>query len=81
MPNWTGDDGVSDYVGKKLSEKQKLKADALRHVVRIDQSPMNATRWVLILACDHEVWVTSKKRPTRRTAACPKVCAWGREPR
>lgn len=41
-------------------------------VQRVTQSPVNPTRWVLDLLCGHEVWVTSKSRPTRETVRCPK---------
>lgn len=41
-----------------------------QRVIRIDQSPMNAQRWNLTLACNHEVWITSKSRPRRVTVNC-----------
>jgi hypothetical protein len=41
-------------------------------VLRVTQSPMNAERWVLDLECGHEEWVTSKRRPVRRTHLCTK---------
>jgi hypothetical protein len=39
-------------------------------VKRVDQSPMNAGRWLLTLACGHELWVTSRARPKRQEADC-----------
>jgi hypothetical protein len=41
-------------------------------VVRVDQSPMNAKRWTLMLSCGHEVWITAAKKPVRKTATCSK---------
>lgn len=43
-----------------------------RNVTRVTRSPMNALRWVLDLACGHEVFVTSKSRPRRAKAKCEK---------
>jgi hypothetical protein len=43
-----------------------------RKVERVDQSPMNAQRWVLELSCGHEEWVTSKRRPTSKTVNCSR---------
>lgn len=43
-----------------------------RHVVvRIDFSPMNAQRWLVLLACGHDTWVTSKRRPKFTKLECP----------
>jgi hypothetical protein len=39
-------------------------------VLRVTLSPLNNRRWCLGLACGHELWVTAKRRPTRRTAVC-----------
>lgn len=39
-------------------------------VQRVDRSPMNPKRWCLTLSCGHEVWVTSKSKPTRMKAMC-----------
>lgn len=39
-------------------------------VVRADQSPLNKKQWCLELDCGHEVWVTSRGKPTRETAYC-----------
>ena len=39
-------------------------------VLRVDQSPLNARRWSLSLSCGHDEWVTSVKKPTRKTAQC-----------
>lgn len=41
-------------------------------VMKVTQSPMNAQRWVLDLDCNHEEWVTSKKRPVRKYQNCSK---------
>jgi hypothetical protein len=41
-------------------------------VTRVTQSPMNALRWVLDLACGHEAFVTSKSKPRRTKAKCEK---------
>ena len=42
----------------------------VRKVARIDQSPMNETRWCLTLECKHEVWMTAKNRPARENMRC-----------
>lgn len=34
------------------------------------QSPLNPKRWCLELDCGHDIWVTSEKKPTRKTATC-----------
>ena len=41
-------------------------------VLRATQSPMNAQRWVLDLSCGHEVWITARSRPKRKTIRCEK---------
>lgn len=41
-------------------------------VVRVSQSPMNAQRWALDLACGHEEWVTRKRKPTMSMLPCSK---------
>lgn len=46
----------------------------VRNVERIDRSPMNAKRWLMLLDCGHEVWTTAVRRPARRSAPCPE-CA------
>ncbi len=40
-------------------------------VLRVTQSPMNPKQWCLDLNCGHEVWVTAKSRPSRKTMKCP----------
>lgn len=45
-------------------------------VDRVDRSPMNAKRWTLSLACGHVIWVTSARKPARKTAKCT-TCARG----
>lgn len=40
------------------------------NVVRVDPSPMNSMRWLLSLSCGHEVWITAKSRPKRKTVKC-----------
>jgi len=45
-----------------------------QRVIQVTQSPMNAQKWLLTLACKHEVWITSKSRPRRVTVNCT-VCA------
>ena len=39
-------------------------------VLRVTQSPMNAVRWVLDLACGHQAWVTSYAKPRVIKKAC-----------
>ena len=41
-----------------------------QQILRIDQSPMNPKRWCLELACGHEAWITTVRRPTRKSAVC-----------
>ena len=41
-------------------------------VVSATQSPMNALRWSLSLSCGHDVWVTSKSKPTRKLWLCAR---------
>lgn len=46
-------------------------------VVQVSQSPMNARRWLLRLACGHEFWMTSVRRPKMVAARC-QVCPPGK---
>jgi len=41
-----------------------------KQVMRVDCSPLNPKQWCLTLECGHEMWVTSKRRPTRRKVVC-----------
>jgi hypothetical protein len=50
---------------------------ALRQVVRIDQSPMNARQWCVQLSCGHDEYVTRKSKPQMKFMICQK-CS-GRE--
>ena len=47
----------------------------MKTVVRIDQSAMNALRWVMQLSCGHDVYVTAKRKPKKKTATCDKCGA------
>lgn len=38
--------------------------------VRVDQSPMNKERWVILFECEHEEWITSKRRPGIKKRIC-----------
>lgn len=44
---------------KKTSRKYSIK------VLRATRSPMNASRWCLDLACGHEQWITSQRKPAK----------------
>lgn len=44
-----------------------------RKVTRVDRSPMNAQRWCCTLDCGHAQWVTSTRKPTRKTLRCEHV--------
>jgi hypothetical protein len=48
-------------------------------VLSVDRSPMNAKRWLLTLACGHGVWITSERKPSRKTARC-SACASTEQP-
>lgn len=39
-------------------------------IVCVDQSPLNAKRWLLTLACGHGLYVTASRKPTRKTTKC-----------
>ena len=41
-------------------------------VIQVDQSPVNAVRWCVLLSCGHEMWVTRKSRPTCKVMVCDK---------
>ncbi len=45
-------------------------AKVMVEVVGVTQSPMNAARWVLDLACRHELWVTARSKPRAKKARC-----------
>lgn len=52
-----------------------------RQVRSVHQSPMNAQRWLLVLECSHELWITSARQPklwvsskkgtVRKSMECP----------
>lgn len=42
-------------------------------VLRVDQSPMSRLQWCCLLACGHELWVTSKRKPASKTMKC-SIC-------
>ena len=42
-------------------------------VVSVKQSPMYAVRWCIQLACGHEEWITSRRRPKRKAMRC-SIC-------
>lgn len=44
-----------------------------QEVVDVTQSPMNAKRWLVRLACGHEHWVTRARRPTAKRMPCSNV--------
>lgn len=49
-----------------------MKQFQLMTVQRVTQSPMNPLRWCLTLSCRHDVWVTSKRKPTRMKEFCDR---------
>ena len=50
-----------------MSAKKKVR------VLEVYQSPMNAKRWVLILSCHHEKWITATRKPAGKMQECP-IC-------
>ena len=42
----------------------------MSNVVRVDRSPLNKKQWLLELDCGHEVWITSSRKPTRKSTYC-----------
>ncbi len=42
---------------------------------RADQSPLNIRRWQLILACGHELWKTTARRPKAGARIRCQACA------
>ena len=54
-----------------------MKAQSVRKVLRITQSPMNRLRWLITLECGHEKWITRRKRPTITRVTCfAQWCEW-----
>jgi hypothetical protein len=41
-----------------------------RKVVQVKQSPLNEQRWMQVLECNHEIWVTRVRRPEAEYADC-----------
>ena len=41
-----------------------------KRVVQVKQAPLNAQRWLLVLECGHEAWVTAKRKPRAQTRRC-----------
>lgn len=59
-------------MSKRLEEAIKSKVRA-NPIVSAHQSPMNASRWCVLLKCGHEVWVTRAGRPKLVLCdQCPK---------
>jgi len=56
--------GVEAVIAKSAKE--------VRKVVKVTRSPMNPKRWSLDLECGHELWLTSDRKPSRKSALCPK---------
>ena len=48
-----------------------MKQLQVKTVQRVNQSPMNASRWCITLSCRHEVWVTAKRKPQHMMMTCP----------
>lgn len=46
-----------------------------RVIHRITQSHLNRLRWLLLLSCGHEVWVTWKTQPHIGRKADCETCA------
>lgn len=49
-------------------------SDAKVRIVQATQSPLNAKRWLVELACGHECWVTRVRKP-RGAVACKWRCS------
>lgn len=47
-----------------------MRVRVLSAVTAVRQSPLNAMRWNLELACGHEVWVSAKRKPKRKRQEC-----------
>ncbi len=41
-------------------------------VKRVHRAPLNPLRWCVELVCGHEVWVTSRAKPTRKLYLCER---------
>lgn len=52
----------------------------IRNVLSAKVSPLNPRQWNCSLDCGHDVWVTSKRRPTRKRLRCPRCPDESREP-
>jgi hypothetical protein len=44
-------------------------------IQNVKQSPLNEKQWCCQLDCGHDQWVTSNRRPTRKTLVCDKCAA------
>jgi RNase P subunit RPR2 len=47
------------------AKRAQGRAEESTKVVAAKQSPLNRERWVVLLECGHEEWVTAKRRPKR----------------
>jgi len=59
-----------------IFKREKHTYSVKRNVLQVKQSPLNPLRWMLVLECGHDTWVTAKRRPQRKTshcAACPQA--------
>lgn len=54
---------------RRVTETPKRKPAS---VVRVTPSPLSSLKWILDLSCGHDVWVTSKSKPTRKLWLCEK---------
>lgn len=53
---------------------QAVRLQPKRKVLSMKQSPLNGLQWNISLDCGHDVWITAKAKPQRKTLRCEK-CA------
>ena len=51
-----------------IFKREKRVYSVKRNVLQVKQSPLNPSRWMLVLECGHDTWVTAKRRPQRKTS-------------
>ena len=44
----------------------------MRKILGVKQSPLNPLQWNVSLDCGHDVWMTRRSKPSRKTLRCEK---------
>ena len=51
---------------------ERLTVTRVCRVKSLHHSALNNLHWLVVLDCNHEIWVTRKARPTAKRMNCPE---------